>query len=114
MIFCLRASKITVDPGVPHNCIQPTCSNKKQGSLNKEKNATYHCAVHSTHTQPEPETAGLQEGLTDNSRNAAPKAPDKFGVLEHAEPQRCDATHIATMQGDRLTAKHPSIIWLHD
>jgi len=49
-----------------------------------------------------------------NSRNAAPKAPDKFDVLEHVETLRCDASHVATMQGDRLTAKKLSIIWLHD
>jgi hypothetical protein len=52
-----------------------------------------------------PQTTRLRKGLTNDSRNAAPRDPEKLGSLEHVEPQRCHATHVPTMQSDRRTAK---------
>jgi len=102
------------DPRCPTEIHPPYLQQQETRLPQHTENATCHCAVQSTHTQPEPDPAGLQTILTEISRNIAPQAPDNLGVLEHVEPKRCDAIHAPTMQGDRLTAKRPSIIRLHD
>ena len=95
------------EPGCPTK-LHPAYLQQQETRLPQyREHATCHCAVPSTHTQPEPQTIRLQTRLTTNSHNTAPKAPDKLGVLAHVEPHRCDATHVPTMQGDRLTAKTP-------